>query len=621
MTADLPSSPPPLALQARALPLLLHRLSDPDISSDASTALPYLKASLNILASAQLQPKVQATSPATPLDVLIRVAQATPSLVDTPLVLDAIIAYPLHQVAVAHLIDLVLPAQPELLQTFRGDVLPHLVTRLRLSSSLHEKTSVVRILLAMIRAHEELLGLFLSEADYLVPALRDVYKSLEDISAKSDLLVICHTLVSALMGDESKEAIKRLMSGDAKVGTKCLVNANLQHDYEAIFEGKSSIGGDELGVLKALQEEQASLNPRVAPLVHLFPSLSPILLLQALDHPSLIPPSSSSSQTDDDRAAPLIDAILSGGSALPPELFELKEAVREMAGGSYSPIAKVGPKKVARNNIWDGDLDMSRLRLGKDESALPSVGTAIPDHLRASILRLVESQAEEAEAQAQALREAHGLPDDVDEEDDNSGPVRLLGDGEESGDDEVDGVKVEKRKADPNGGLINIDVQTKLELAYLADAKVFDRDGQTRRGEARRKLKEVTGMDDSQLEGWRIMLDRNPHKDAILARHQFAPAKDYLAPSRAESEAGSSSSRGRGGRSGGGSGSNSGGGRGGGSGGRGGGGGNQGGNGGRGGQGSGGGRGRGQNKGSRGHSNAQRTRGHDKKMQRLGAGS
>lgn len=53
------------------------------------------------------------------------------------------------------------------------------------------------------------------------------------------------------------------------------------------------------------------------------------------------------------------------------------------------------------------------------------------------------------------------------------------------------------------------EIQTKLELAYLADPTVFDRDATTRRSGARAKLKERTGMDDAQLEGWRIMLERN----------------------------------------------------------------------------------------------------------------
>jgi hypothetical protein len=48
-----------------------------------------------------------------------------------------------------------------------------------------------------------------------------------------------------------------------------------------------------------------------------------------------------------------------------------------------------------------------------------------------------------------------------------------------------------------------------LELAYLSDPSIYGRDSQTRRGAARKKLKEITGMDDAQLEGWKIMLERN----------------------------------------------------------------------------------------------------------------
>jgi activating signal cointegrator complex subunit 2 len=56
---------------------------------------------------------------------------------------------------------------------------------------------------------------------------------------------------------------------------------------------------------------------------------------------------------------------------------------------------------------------------------------------------------------------------------------------------------------------INVDIQTTLELAYIADARVFDRDANTRRSNARKQLREETGMDDGQLEGWRVMLERN----------------------------------------------------------------------------------------------------------------
>jgi activating signal cointegrator complex subunit 2 len=73
------------------------------------------------------------------------------------------------------------------------------------------------------------------------------------------------------------------------------------------------------------------------------------------------------------------------------------------------------------------------------------IGQTIPDHLRASIMRLVESQAEEEAAQARAIREAQGLPPIVEDDDDGFGDVRgrvrIGGDGEESGGEE-DGDKV-----------------------------------------------------------------------------------------------------------------------------------------------------------------------------------
>lgn len=64
----------------------------------------------------------------------------------------------------------------------------------------------------------------------------------------------------------------------------------------------------------------------------------------------------------------------------------------------------------------------------------------------------------------------------------------------------------------------------KLELAYLTNPAIFDRGSEIRRSEGRIKLKERTGMDDSQLEGWRVMLDRN----VSLTRHQTRCSKDLL---------------------------------------------------------------------------------------------
>jgi len=56
--------------------------------------------------------------------------------------------------------------------------------------------------------------------------------------------------------------------------------------------------------------------------------------------------------------------------------------------------------------------------------------------------------------------------------------VKLGGDGEES---------------DEESGSEGRDIEAILELAYIADPKQFDRDAQTRRGQARAKLRDQTG--------------------------------------------------------------------------------------------------------------------------------
>ena len=76
------------------------------------------------------------------------------------------------------------------------------------------------------------------------------------------------------------------------------------------------------------------------------------------------------------------------------------------------------------------------------------------------------------------------FPDDDD--DDDTGlvtNVRILGDGEES-DVDNDEEDEEQVKAP----------ETMLELAYLRDPKVFDRDAVTRRSKARTDLKNQTGI-------------------------------------------------------------------------------------------------------------------------------
>ncbi|KAH6891308.1 hypothetical protein B0T10DRAFT_309101 [Thelonectria olida] len=68
-----------------------------------------------------------------------------------------------------------------------------------------------------------------------------------------------------------------------------------------------------------------------------------------------------------------------------------------------------------------------------------------------------------------------------------------------------------------------------LFKAYQADGKVFDRDATTRRSAARVKLRGETGMTDEAIEGWAVMLVRNPQQRRKLeAKFAFSGQQAQL---------------------------------------------------------------------------------------------
>jgi len=88
-----------------------------------------------------------------------------------------------------------------------------------------------------------------------------------------------------------------------------------------------------------------------------------------------------------------------------------------------------------------------------DEAIVEIAGSGIPDHVRQSISRLVENQVMEAEEQERVLAESRGEPvrprdrdrdrsrvyDDVDDDEEDVHRVRIVGEGDASGDEDVEG--------------------------------------------------------------------------------------------------------------------------------------------------------------------------------------
>ena len=154
------------------------------------------------------------------------------------------------------------------------------------------------------------------------------------------------------------------------------------------------------------------------------------------------------------------------------------------------------------------------------------------------------------EMKADILRRAEAISDDDEDEmndsygqsanTDNKGKIKVI---EIFDDDDAGLVKnvriVGGEESDVDSDEEDEEEQTKspemiLELAYLRDPKVFERDAVTRRSKARTNLKTQTGIvdflyqpqsrhltkqllgwDDGQIEGWRVMLERNVSDDPV----------------------------------------------------------------------------------------------------------
>ncbi|KAF4966282.1 hypothetical protein FSARC_6015 [Fusarium sarcochroum] len=68
-----------------------------------------------------------------------------------------------------------------------------------------------------------------------------------------------------------------------------------------------------------------------------------------------------------------------------------------------------------------------------------------------------------------------------------------------------------------------------LFRAYQMDSKLFDRDAATRRGNQRSKLRGETGMTDEAIEGWALILVRNPQqKRRLEAKYAFSGQQAQL---------------------------------------------------------------------------------------------
>ncbi|KAI9458628.1 hypothetical protein BJY52DRAFT_1149560 [Lactarius psammicola] len=223
----------------------------------------------------------------------------------------------------------------------------------------------------------------------------------------------------------------------------------------------------------------------------------------------------------------VVGALLEG-TAPPPE------AIQQQAAMQAQTLLPRDEFKYTqdRRNMFDGeDMDLSRLRTGKksDDATTLLRDRTFMEEMKVDILRRVEEPSDSEEeivdifGFASDRAKSKGKVREVafDDELDNVSGVRIAGDGEESSEDEG-----EDEGEEPEPGIESI-----LEYAYMANPKVFERDAATRRSKERAVLRAQTGWVDEQIEGFKIMLDRNPKiKDKVFQKHEFSGNKPLAGP-------------------------------------------------------------------------------------------
>ncbi|KAJ4387534.1 hypothetical protein N0V93_008129 [Gnomoniopsis smithogilvyi] len=170
---------------------------------------------------------------------------------------------------------------------------------------------------------------------------------------------------------------------------------------------------------------------------------------------------------------------------------ELSTRPRSRRKSSLIPKA-TPPQLPTRHNVFDDDeldrlaLDASKLHIGK-RGAEKTADDLLAD--RSS-----------APSKAAIISALAAFDSDDDERDDTYDAADVGG--------AIDAAANEEDPTDAN--------EETLWRAYSADPRQFDRDQAARKGAARGRLREDTGMTDEAIEGWAIMLNRNAQQKRRL---------------------------------------------------------------------------------------------------------
>ncbi|GFG14843.1 CUE domain-containing protein 3 [Aspergillus udagawae] len=238
----------------------------------------------------------------------------------------------------------------------------------------------------------------------------------------------------------------------------------------------------------------------------LFPDLGSGYIVRLLDHYG-------------DNPETVVAHLLDG--SLPPELQELDQSEQlpvSQTTPRHDPLPpRPTPPEIpsppapapARKNIFDNDVDLAKLARSADQASQGKLrfGRADSDLTADAILA---DRSQHAVNKAAIMSALATFDSDDDERDDTYDVADVGGtvDGLTAVTDAEADADLRNRRAE--------DLDMTLLQAYKANPALFARDSATRRSQPRASLKRETGMTDEAIEGWGVMLARDPKRLARL---------------------------------------------------------------------------------------------------------
>ncbi|KAJ5372470.1 hypothetical protein N7517_004476 [Penicillium concentricum] len=327
------------------------------------------------------------------------------------------------------------------------------------------------------------------------PKMRKEPTLLSDLICSSDLLIRLEKYLSIHPQKRGQDLL-------ASLRTYQVESKSLHHRYQKrkkVDKGKA-VSSDPI-VSGELHAHKMSLVTQVQ---DLFPDLGSAFVVRLLDFYNDNPETIVAHLLDD--SLPMELQSLDRSEQLPAPAEPHHSHLAPQPTPPSMPSPKFAPLP-ARKNIFDEDVDIAELSRSGEKKGKLHFGRADADQTADTLL---SDHSKHAANKAAILSALATFDSDDDERDDTYDTADVGGaiDGATGGaDGEAEAAQRERRAAD---------METVLFRTYKSNPGLFARDSATRRSQPRASLKRETEMTDEAIEGWAVMLTRDPRRLAKL---------------------------------------------------------------------------------------------------------